>query len=363
MSPESYDHLLSLLRPFLTKQRTRLREPIPAEIRLAITLRYLASGESQQSLSWSYRVGRITVSKIIRETCKLIWKVLSPVYLRNPSTVQEWKEISKEFEDIWNMPHVLGSIDGKHISIESPKKSGSLYYNYKGFFSIVLLAICDAKYCFTFVDIGQYGSGNDSGVLKQSKISKGFENDQFNIPTASKITGLDEKLPYYLVGDEIFPLKVWLQRPFPGPLDESKRIFNYRLSRARRTIENAFGILAARWRIFRHPIRADVETVESIVQACVCLHNYLQLTSHTSYSPSGFVDTEYSDGSIKEGDWREIVNLNNSAIKDLKKPRGGRQQDVGKQLQLVLKDYVNSQNGAVDWQLDYIRHTGPNERK
>ena len=103
--------------------------------------------------------------------------------------------------------------------------------------------------------------------------------------------------------------------------------------------------------------------MESIVQACVCLHNYLQLTSHTFYSPSGFVDTEYSDGSIKEGDWREIVNLNNSAIKDLKKPRGGRQQDGGKQLQLVLKDYVNSQNGAVDWQLDYIRRTGPNERK
>ena len=221
MSPKSYDHLLSLLRAFLTQQRTRICEPILAEIRLAITLRYLASGESQQSLSWSYRVGRITVSKIIRETCKLIWKVFSPVYLGNLSTVQEWKEISKEFEDIWNMPHVLGSIDGKHISIESPKKSGSLYYNYKGFFSIVLLAICDAKYCFTFVDIGQYGSGNDSGVLKQSKINKGFENDQFNIPTASKITGLDEKLPYYLVGDEIFPLKIWLQRPFPGPLDES----------------------------------------------------------------------------------------------------------------------------------------------
>ena len=322
---------MEILRPFITKQITRFHKPIPAEIRLAITLRYLASGETQQSLSWSYRVGRITVSKMIHETCKAIWEVLSPLYLKNPSSEQEWKEISKNFEDIWNFPHAIGSIDGKHIAIECPKNYK--YYNYKGFFSVVLLAICDAKYCFTFVDIGQYGSGNDSGVLKQSKMGKGFENNEFDMPKPSKIPGLEEELPYFLLGDEIFPLKSWLQTPYPGPLDKSKKIFNYRLSRARRTIENVFGIVTARWRIFRHPIKADVETVESIVQACVCLHNYLQLISRTSYTPAGFVDTELSDGSIKEGDWRKIIKPCDSAIKNLQKPRGGRQQEDGKLLQ------------------------------
>ena len=78
------------------------------------------------------------------------------------------------------------------------------------------------------------------------------------MPKPSKIPGLEEELPYFLLGDEIFPLKSWLQRPYPGPLDECKKIFNYRLSRARRKIENVFGILAARWRIFRHPIKSDV---------------------------------------------------------------------------------------------------------
>ena len=81
-----------------------------------------------------------------------------------PSTEQEWKQISNDFEEIWNLPHCIGAIDGKHIAIECPKKSGSKPYYYKGFFTLVLLAICDAKYCFTFVDIGQYGSGNDSGI-------------------------------------------------------------------------------------------------------------------------------------------------------------------------------------------------------
>ena len=128
---------------------------------------------------------------MICETCKAIWEVLSPLYLKNPSSEQEWKEISKNFEDIWNFPHAIGSIDGKHIAIECPKNSGSLYYNYKGFFSVVPLTICDSKYCFTFVDIGQYGSGNDSGVLKQLKMGKGFENNEFDLPKPSKIPGLE----------------------------------------------------------------------------------------------------------------------------------------------------------------------------
>ena len=64
-------------------------------------------------------------------------------------------------------------------------------------------------------------------------------------------------------------------KPFPGKnLDEPQRVFNFRPSRARRTIENAFGILSAKWRVFRRPIRANVEFVERITKATVCLHNY-----------------------------------------------------------------------------------------
>lgn len=66
-------------------------------------------------------------------------------------------------------------------------------------------------------------------------------------------------------------------RPYPrrGDLDLSKKVFNYRLSRARRIVENAFGILVTKWRIFRKPIIASEHTVRKIVQACVCLHNFL----------------------------------------------------------------------------------------
>ena len=89
---------------------------------------------------------------------------------------------AKEFEERWNFPHVVGCLDGKHIRMECPKESGTLYHNYKGFFSIVLMAICDANYCFTFFDLGQYGSNNDSGVLSNSQLGHLFDSNGLNIP-------------------------------------------------------------------------------------------------------------------------------------------------------------------------------------
>ena len=96
-------------------------------------------------------------------------------------------------------------------------------------------------------------------------------------------------------------------RPYPGTLEMEQRIFNYRLSRARRTIENAFDILCARWRIFYTPIRAKVENVENFVLACLSLHNYLRLTDNASYSPSGLTDSYDDTGNLQEGKWRTLA--------------------------------------------------------
>lgn len=105
-----------------------------------------------------------TVREIIIDTCKIIWKILHPLYV-SPPELEDYVKISNEFWNQWNMPHCLGAIDGKYINIECPPNSGSLYYDHKGNFSIVLLATCDANYSFIHVDIGSYGSDSDSGKL------------------------------------------------------------------------------------------------------------------------------------------------------------------------------------------------------
>ena len=184
------------------------------------------------------------------------------------------------------MPHCIGAIDGKHIATKAPFKSGTLFHNYKSFFSIVLMAICDANYCFIYVDVGNYGSNNDSGVLLNSQMGKDFKERKMNIPEPSNLDGFEGgKLPYSLVGDEIFPLQEWLIKPYSKSAltCEIKRIFNYRQSRARSVIENAFGILVSRGRIFRQPIEASPEKVEKFTLGAIALHNYLRQTDSFLY--------------------------------------------------------------------------------
>lgn len=118
--------------------------------------RYLAHDDSVWSKKWSFRIGRSTVYKIIPETCNAIIKALQPIYLP-PMTRKDWRNVADGFYEKWNFPNCIGALDGKHVRIQAPKNSGSLFYNYKKFFSIVLMAICDADYVFKWVDIGDYG--------------------------------------------------------------------------------------------------------------------------------------------------------------------------------------------------------------
>ena len=359
MSPESFDYLLSKVGPLINKQATRFRQPIPAAERLALTIRYLASGDSQQSMSFSYRIGKATVSNIIQETCQAIWDALNEEYLRAPTSSDEWKNIANEYMALWNFPHCVGAIDGKHIAIQCPGNSGSLFYNYKGFFSIVLMAVCDAHYVFSLVNIGDFGSNNDSGVLQNSAMGRALESNTLGIPDAEHFEGIQDPLPYFLVGDDIFGLKTWMQRPFPGRnILENQRIFNYRLSRARRVIENTFGILTARWGIFNHAINASVKTAEAITKAAVCLHNFLRLTNSAVYCPNGFVDSEDASGKIKQGEWRGIVSRSGSAMTDIAPLRGRRNTNNAVQVRNGLMNYFISNAGSLPWQWEYVRSRG-----
>ena len=216
MSPERFEDLFTLVGPFIAKKPCRLRNSISEAERLMVILSYLGTGHSQQSHSFLFHIGKSTISNLLRETCKAIWLALKEQYLNVPSTTSDWLRIAKEFEDEWNFPNCIGAIDGKHIMMDCPKNGASAYYNYKSFHSIVLLPICDAKYCFTFADIGGFGSANDASVLSNSVFGQAFEQlpKELNLPSPS-FHG-DKDLPFVVVGDDIFPLKPWLMKPFPG---------------------------------------------------------------------------------------------------------------------------------------------------
>ena len=221
-----------------------------------------------------------TVSGIIPEVCAAIWDTMQEEYLTMPQTSQDWLSIAQGFFTEWNYPNCIGAVDGKHITIQSPANSGSLYFNYKGTFSIVLLAMVDAFYRFIYVDIGSYGKQSDAGIFGHSNLGKALQRpDSLNLPADCVIEGAEDlgPLPYVVVGDEAFPLQRHVMRPYPGrQATFEQNTYNYRHSRARRMVECAFGILAARWRVFHTKMAVLPATVEKVIQATTVLHNMLQ---------------------------------------------------------------------------------------
>lgn len=204
------------------------------------------------------------------------------------------------------------------------------------------------------MDIGAYGRHSDGGIFRDSLLGQKFRNNEMNIPDSEPIYFKGDLMPYVLVGDEAFPLTKYLMRPFSGKqnLNQDKIIYNYRLSRARRTIENTFGILSSQWRILRRPINCSVETAMKIVQAIVCLHNYIRIQDIgvNEYVTENMIDQDGSDGSI-EGSWRRNID-DNSALQEIGRCDTNNTSRVAAKIRNNFCEYFNSE-GAIYWQIKH----------
>lgn len=240
------------------------------------SVRFLATGADFQTISFNFRLGHSTVHEIVHSTSKSIWENLSETVMPQP-TPESLQNRAQDFRNIWNFPNCVGALDGKHITIQAPKRSGSLYFNYKKTFSIVLLALVDANYKFIAVDVGSYGKNSDGGIFTNSAMGKALCNKTFGMTEDAVVSAHSGALPYVIVGDEAFPLKTYLMRPYSGRnLPEDKRIFNYRLSRARRVSENAFGMICQKFRLFFGKMQLSPSNADSIILSALCLHNFLR---------------------------------------------------------------------------------------
>ena len=236
MSPSTFEELLSFVAPIIAKESTVMRDPIGPSERLALTLRYLVTGDAQRTIAASYRISPTTITRVLSETCDALWdSLLNLKFIDPPSTEAQWREIAAEFETKWTFPHALGAIDGKHVVMQAPHNSGSEYFTYKKTHSIVLLAVCNVRYKFLLVDIGDSGRQSDGSVYNNSHLGHAIEHNLLNIPKPDKINPESLKLyPFVFVADDAFGLKPHMMKPYPNqnlPIDQ--RIFNYRLSRAR----------------------------------------------------------------------------------------------------------------------------------
>lgn len=216
-----------------------------------------------------------------------------------------------------------------------------MFYNYKGYHSVVLQAVSDSYYKFLFVDVGAYGKQGDAGTFAASTLSAFVENPD-NFPADSMVVGVKYPVPFLFVCDDAYPLRWNMLKPYPGAnLTPAQQIFNGRLSRARRCVECSFGILANKWRLLLKEIDTGVESACTAVKAMTILHNLI-------------ID--------KEGVNSNLLQLVKEKLHENRKNpvitggRYNRSTIAAGRLREALTEYFSSDDGSVLWQERYVKY-------
>ena len=343
--PDLFAEMVERLTPALKKQDTRMRKPHSVGLKLAVTLRHLATGSEYPQLSFSFRISKSAVCKFIPDVCQAIYDTYKPDVMACPRTPEAWRSVAERFGKKWNYFNCLGAVDGKHIKIKKPRGGGSLYFNYKKFHSIVLMGVADAAYNFLYVDVGAEGGAGDGGTWQKCTLAQALEENRAGVPDDAALPQDQEPIPYHLVGDDAFAMKTWLMKPYSHQTqDPTERIYSYRLSRARRVVENAFGLLQMRWRVFNTTMQQRVDVCKKITLCACVLHNLA--LKHYPISERD-VDHENTQYEVVSGRWRDHSS---SLMATLLSRRGLNYSRRSKAVRDYLAKYYTSEVGAVHWQ-------------
>nr|XP_032812966.1 putative nuclease HARBI1 [Petromyzon marinus] len=310
VSRQTFDVLASQLArcpEFPTEPYHGGRPPIPLTKVLLVALWTLATPECLRTIGERFGIPRSSVLTCLRRVCAATINNLMRDYLVWPSP-DEFEGIAAEFERQKGFPGIIGALDVCHIAIKAPTLNPENYYNRKGFFSLVLQAVCDANYKFLDCFTGWPGCITDFCVLKKSPL---FEEAEQTIP-----------LQYHMVADSAYYLKSWLMTPYreTGMLSDREQKFNFVQMSTTSVIERAFAMLKGRFCRLKYLDMSDMNgMVDVIMTACVfhniCLLHETELDDFADESSSKDVAIHYPTEDIAfqddagERKREEIANL------------------------------------------------------
>ncbi|XP_026316525.1 uncharacterized protein LOC113235958 isoform X2 [Hyposmocoma kahamanoa] len=302
LSSSDFESLLNSIGVKISKQNTRFRVSITAKERLALTLRYLATGDSFVSLQYLFRISRHSIGKIIPEVCEAITEELKE-NIHMPNSPEEWLQVAEGYEKIWQFSHCIGAIDG-----------------------------CQGRI-------------SDGGVFHNSMLYKKLQDESLNLPQPSTLPGRQMLMPYYFIGDEAFPLMQNMMKVYSGmhPKGSTKRLFNYRLCRARRVVENVFGLLSSVFRVLRKPILLNPDKAKLIVKCTCHLHNFIRRNSEGICLQENISqDNNTSDYNEGHASFLPLANQHRNLSESA----------FAKIMRDEIAEYC-SQEGALEWQNQY----------
>ena len=231
--------------------------------------------ETYQTISELTDRGIATGRNITQEVSNLIATKLWKKFVVFPKTEEEFLSSINAMETLWQFPTAFGGVDGCHIPLKCPhggNEARKEYYNFKNFYSVVMMGIVGADYRFLWASAGLPGSVNDACSFQACKLYQDINNGK-KLPEIYK-TIKSIQIPPLILGDSVFPHQTWLQKPCTcANLTDKQSYFNFRLSRARMVTECAFGQLKGSWRVLYRKCEPSQESLKINILACIALHN------------------------------------------------------------------------------------------
>ncbi|XP_031349770.1 putative nuclease HARBI1 [Photinus pyralis] len=251
----------------------------------------ISNQESFRSIADRFGIGKGHAHRIFLLMCQKVHKK-SHLYIKWPKGAKAQETVT-EFSTLRgenSFPNVFGCVDGTHIPIPGPLADNS-YYNRKGFHSVLLQGICNAKQEFINVYCGWPGSVHDSKMWQNSKVYKKLEEGA----NAMLLPGC------YLLGDTAYPIKPYMMVPFKdnGTLTLRQRRFNAKLSSTRVVIEQAYGRLKSQFRRLKYLPMLRIQQIPYVITTACILHN-IGVKDDPEYC--GNIDEEEGDNNIEHYD-------------------------------------------------------------
>lgn len=267
--------IVDKLKPYITQSQLSL----PSDYAVAMVLSRLAHGLSAKTLASRYALEPYLISKITNMVTRLLATKLYPEFIKIPVSRRRLVETIQGFQELTSLPNVCGAIDGTSVRLHklpSDIINPSMYNSRHGYPSVLLQVVADHKKIFWDVCVKAPGGFDDATHFRDSLLYNRLISGDIVWDKVINVRG--QHVRPYIVGDWCYPLLSFLLTPFSWSRTGSpaQNAFDEALMKGRRMVEDAIGLLKARWKILQD-LNVGLNHAPQTIVACCVLHNLCQI--------------------------------------------------------------------------------------